>query len=296
MRRWKRFLLTVAPVGLLGYAISVTKASDPVPVANDNVAVSGLASAPNQDSPKVDKDITLTQAQPSQSPTPPSTDLQSTPQQAPTSSLLSTAQSVLGTAGGQSVSPNASAGQVYQSQTVPAYNSISGEQSVGLAATDTGDLLSKSASATGVSTQKRSPIVNESHIRGFNLGEITTQSDGVYWLPARPDLDTFLSKIDSGEIKDLLVIKGPYSALYGPVSPSSISKRMRPRAPAPRAPNIMVALSLITTRTGKAFTADKMCRSPDRGGASTSPMGSAWPTTTPTARVTLSLPNMTPAT
>src|SRR5262249_1039023 len=32
----------------------------------------------------------------------------------------------------------------------------------------------------------------------------------------RQDLDTFLSKIDSGSIRDIVVLKGPYSARYGP--------------------------------------------------------------------------------
>ncbi len=39
---------------------------------------------------------------------------------------------------------------------------------------------------------------------------------GSYWVPARPDLDTIFSKIDSALIQDMIVIKGPYSVLYGP--------------------------------------------------------------------------------
>jgi iron complex outermembrane receptor protein len=62
----------------------------------------------------------------------------------------------------------------------------------------------------------RNPIANEPHIRGQHLGEIQTWADGAYWFPARQDLDTFLSKIDSGIIKDAIIIKGPYTVRYGP--------------------------------------------------------------------------------
>ena len=41
-------------------------------------------------------------------------------------------------------------------------------------------------------------------------------ASGSYWAPARQDLDTMLSKIDSRIISDMIVIKGPYSARYGP--------------------------------------------------------------------------------
>src|SRR5207302_7358094 len=85
-----------------------------------------------------------------------------------------------------------------------------------LSSTDAGDLLRKSESAVGVETQRRSPIANESRIRGYHLGELDTVADGAVWFPARLDLDTFLSKIDSGAIDNILVHKGPYSALFGP--------------------------------------------------------------------------------
>ncbi|HMP02199.1 MAG TPA: TonB-dependent receptor [Gemmatales bacterium] len=84
------------------------------------------------------------------------------------------------------------------------------------ATTDAGDLIGRSQSALGVDTQRRSPIANEARIRGYRLGQITTFADGAYWFPARNDLDTFLSKIDSGIIRDAVIIKGPYSVRYGP--------------------------------------------------------------------------------
>lgn len=91
-----------------------------------------------------------------------------------------------------------------------------GQQAQVLATTDAGDLIGRSQSALGVETQRRSPIANEARIRGYRLGQITTFADGAYWFPARNDLDTFLSKIDSGIIRDAVILKGPYSARYGP--------------------------------------------------------------------------------
>ena len=41
-------------------------------------------------------------------------------------------------------------------------------------------------------------------------------ASGSYWFPVRQDLDTLISKIDSRIISDLQVVRGPYSALYGP--------------------------------------------------------------------------------
>lgn len=93
---------------------------------------------------------------------------------------------------------------------------MGGAQSQILATSDAGDLLSRSNTGLGVETQRRSPIANEARIRGYRLGQINTFADNQYWFPARNDLDTFLSKIDSGLIRDALIVKGPYSALYGP--------------------------------------------------------------------------------
>jgi outer membrane receptor protein involved in Fe transport len=54
------------------------------------------------------------------------------------------------------------------------------------------------------------------NIRGFKGGQIYTQANGVYWTPARRDLDTMLSKIDPGMMKDVVVLPGPYGVRYGP--------------------------------------------------------------------------------
>lgn len=91
---------------------------------------------------------------------------------------------------------------------------VRGDEAFPAASTDAGDLLLKSPAALGISTQRRTPIVNENRVRSSRVG--TLAAAGSYWVPARIDLDTSLSKIDSRLIEDILVIPGPYSSLYGP--------------------------------------------------------------------------------
>ena len=79
---------------------------------------------------------------------------------------------------------------------------------------DVGSLLSRSRSILGVGTQKRTPIVTDTRPRGGHVGQAL--ASGSFWIPARMDLDTMLSKIDSNIISDVIVIKGPYSTRYGP--------------------------------------------------------------------------------
>lgn len=93
---------------------------------------------------------------------------------------------------------------------------IRGSEAIVRQTSDAGDLLGKSFSSPGVYLQRRNPIVNSPFIRGYRAGQYITQMNGAYWFPARQDLDTALSKIDSQNIQDLIVIKGPYSSLYGP--------------------------------------------------------------------------------
>ncbi len=80
--------------------------------------------------------------------------------------------------------------------------------------TDVGSLLRKSPAALSVEVQRRSPIVNDTRIRSSRIGALA--ASGSHWVPARADLDTALSKIDSRNVEDVLIIPGPYSSLYGP--------------------------------------------------------------------------------
>jgi len=80
--------------------------------------------------------------------------------------------------------------------------------------TDAGSMIGKSASSVGLGVQRRSPIVNDARIHSTRVG--SQNSKGSYWFPARIDLDTHLNKIDSCIIDDVILVQGPYSALYGP--------------------------------------------------------------------------------
>ena len=98
--------------------------------------------------------------------------------------------------------------------TGPASSVVLGSESKPRATTDTGSLLGKSFGSPGVGMQRRTPIVTDPRARGQHSGQ--QLGAGSYWFPARQDLDTLLSKIDSRLVQDVIVIKGPYSSLYGP--------------------------------------------------------------------------------
>jgi iron complex outermembrane recepter protein len=88
------------------------------------------------------------------------------------------------------------------------------EEAIARSTGDTGSLLGKSPSAVGLGVQRRNPIVNDPRIRGSRIGRLP--ASGSYWVPARMDLDTMVSKIDSRIIDDVLTISGPYAARFGP--------------------------------------------------------------------------------
>ena len=91
---------------------------------------------------------------------------------------------------------------------------VLGIESRSRATTDAGDLLTKSAAGIGVARQKRTPVITDTRVRGTGAGKQV--ANGSYWVPARLDLDTLMSKLDSRLVDNMIVIKGPYSALYGP--------------------------------------------------------------------------------
>ncbi|MCA9186845.1 MAG: TonB-dependent receptor [Planctomycetales bacterium] len=98
--------------------------------------------------------------------------------------------------------------------TGPAAEAVLGGEAAFRNTTDSGNLVSKSLSVRGVSSQQRTPITTDTRVRGERVGQLL--ATGSYWTPVRMDLDTMLSKIDSRLIDSLIVIKGPYSPRYGP--------------------------------------------------------------------------------
>lgn len=89
---------------------------------------------------------------------------------------------------------------------------VTREGAFGRAATDVINLLDKMP-GTEIGVQHRNPIINDPRVRGARAGQLV--SSGSYWLAARPDLDTALSKLDAHIIDEVTVIKGPYSTRYG---------------------------------------------------------------------------------
>jgi outer membrane receptor protein involved in Fe transport len=96
----------------------------------------------------------------------------------------------------------------------PASTTLSAGEGVVRSATDVGSFLGRSSGAIGIGVQRRSPIVNDPRMHGNRVGELV--ASGSYWVPARIDLDTAVSKLDTTMIDEVTVIKGPYSVLYGP--------------------------------------------------------------------------------
>lgn len=95
-------------------------------------------------------------------------------------------------------------------------NVVGGAEAMTRNTTDAGSLLSRSNANPGVYTQQRSPIISDPRIRGYRFGQYLARADGAFWVPARLDIDSILSKIDSKIIDDVIVINGPYSSRYGP--------------------------------------------------------------------------------
>ncbi|MEZ6124852.1 MAG: hypothetical protein R3C49_17020 [Planctomycetaceae bacterium] len=87
----------------------------------------------------------------------------------------------------------------------PAADAVFGVESRARVSNDIGDLLRKSISSHGVSTQDRTPIVNDTRVRGQRAGQVL--ASGSYWTPVRSDLDTMMNKIDSRLVEDVIVIK-----------------------------------------------------------------------------------------
>src|SRR5262245_55022911 len=87
--------------------------------------------------------------------------------------------------------------------------SISGSEAQGRLSSDAGSLLFKSPAAISSGVQRRNPIINDPRVRGSRVGSLA--ANGSYWIPARIDLDTMLSKIDSRLVQQMTVVPGPYN-------------------------------------------------------------------------------------
>jgi iron complex outermembrane recepter protein len=119
-------------------------------------------------------------------------------------------EALLGNVSAVSLLPSSRRGRA----TSPGADAILGDEATFRKTTDTGNLIGKTISARGVSSQQRTPITTDTRVRGERTGQLL--ATGSYWAPVRMDLDTMMSKIDSRLIQSLIVVKGPYSPRYGP--------------------------------------------------------------------------------
>ncbi|QEL20042.1 TonB-dependent receptor [Limnoglobus roseus] len=102
-------------------------------------------------------------------------------------------------------------------QQAPAVSAAGGQQPAqALNAPDLSGLLSKSDQASGVEVSRRNAIVSDPRLRGLRNGQYYALGDGVPYFPGRLDLDTPVSKFYPAQIRDVQVIRGPYTTLLGP--------------------------------------------------------------------------------
>jgi iron complex outermembrane receptor protein len=128
--------------------------------------------------------------------------------------------------GGQGPAPNPDIGTKTQSEAPPsaavaggtsnAVDVAANSASQVLGASDLSQLLFKSSASTGVQFQQRNPLVNDPRIRGLRNTQFLMYGDSAFFAPVRLDLDTPVTRFDPGSVRDIIVVKGPYSALYGP--------------------------------------------------------------------------------
>lgn len=91
-----------------------------------------------------------------------------------------------------------------------------GQSTQALNASDLGGLLSKSDQTTGIEVQRRNAISSDPRLRGLRNGQYLALGDGVPYFPGRLDLDTPVSKFYPAMVRDVQVVRGPYTTLLGP--------------------------------------------------------------------------------
>ena len=80
-------------------------------------------------------------------------------------------------------------------------------------ATTTGELLKE---LPGISARRTSAVNLDPRVRGYHSSQLAATANGMTELKTRLDIDSAFSQIDPGIVKEITVIDGPYSSLYGP--------------------------------------------------------------------------------
>ncbi len=113
--------------------------------------------------------------------------------------------------------PEVEAAQAEENAAAPEISDAASSQSIEVRSpSSAAEILQDSPNIQTVNIQRRSTIAFDPRIRGFHIGQVWAQAEGVYWNPVRPDLDSMLARIDPKLIDEIRVIPGPYAARYGP--------------------------------------------------------------------------------
>jgi iron complex outermembrane receptor protein len=115
-----------------------------------------------------------------------------------------------------SAPPAATAPPAAAGSTTSALSGAAGQAGQAFAAPSVADVIAKAPTTTGVEVQRRNAVVADARIRGLRAGQYAATGNWGTFLPARLDLDTAVSKFDPSSLREVTVIKGPYSVLYGP--------------------------------------------------------------------------------
>lgn len=70
--------------------------------------------------------------------------------------------------------------------------------------------------APAAAVRQTAPLYQQPVIRGFNAAQLNATANGVNQLKTRLDIDTAFSQIDPGIVRNMTIIDGPYTALWGP--------------------------------------------------------------------------------
>jgi outer membrane receptor protein involved in Fe transport len=99
------------------------------------------------------------------------------------------------------------------------------QQGTTIASTVGQEDIATSAPQTTAELVERAPSVNvrrtsalnlDPRIRGLRHGQVNGSASGLTLYKARVDIDALFASIDAGIVKDLTIIDGPYTSLYGP--------------------------------------------------------------------------------
>jgi iron complex outermembrane receptor protein len=82
--------------------------------------------------------------------------------------------------------------------------------------TNVAEAIQESPSVQTVNIQRRSAVAFDPRVRGYHIGQVYAQGEGIWWNPVRPDLDSMLGRLDPRMIDQLDIVPGPYSVRYGP--------------------------------------------------------------------------------